>query len=191
MSFIEKLEELDRAILLAINGSHTQWLDVIMYQGTQRLIWVPLYLFIAYLMYRRYGWNVFKIIVFTVPLLILCADQTANLFKEGIERYRPCNNLEIKEMVHLVNGYCSSAYSFFSGHASNAFAIAIFTITMLRKNAYLVIGLLLWAAFGAYTRVYLGVHYPSDIVAGALVGGTYGYLFARLTKLAQRKFDLE
>lgn len=191
MSLISKIEELDRSVFLVLNGAHTEWLDPVIYFATQRWVWVPLYLFLLFQVYRKYGLKPLFLVVVCVALMILFADQTANLFKNSVQRYRPCNNLELEGMVHIVNGYCSSAFSFFSGHATNSFAIAVFSGMILAPGKKkLFIFLLLWAAFVAYTRVYLGVHYPADIVAGALCGTLYAVLFAGLFKLVGTKMKL-
>lgn len=183
------LEALDHSIFQLINGAHNEVLDFIMWHGTQRLTWVPLYLLLAYWIQRNYGWKPMIMVVIGVGLMITCADQTANLFKNTIQRYRPCNNLELMDTVHIVNGYCRESFSFFSGHATNSFAIALFATTMLWRTCKILGWLILWASFVAYTRVYLGVHFPSDVFVGALFGSLIGWVFAKVTLLTLKKLE--
>ena len=121
-------------------------------------------------------------------LMIAASDQTANVFKYGFQRYRPCHNLDLQGTIHLVKGICGGKYGFFSAHAANHFAIATFTTIFLSKK-YRKSGVILffWAAFVAYTRIYLGAHYPSDIFVGALFGVLYGSIFGSLVLLLNKK----
>jgi undecaprenyl-diphosphatase len=105
------------------------------------------------------------------------------LFKDVFERLRPCHNPEIAELVHIVNNKCGGQFGFVSSHATNTFGIATFLGLLLKsRNSKLALYLLLfWAAIVSYCRVFLGVHYALDIIGGAILGGTIGYLLYRLT----------
>lgn len=127
-----------------------------------------------------------------VVLLIFLSDQTSvKLFKEVFQRLRPCHNPEIVDLVHLVTR-CGGQYGFVSSHAANTFALAMFMGLILKKHIpYFLLGLLCWATIVSYSRVYVGVHYVSDIFVGALLGMLIGYLvFLGLKKLNQ-KFQLQ
>ena len=125
-----------------------------------------------------------------IAVLILMTDQTTNLFKNVLVcRYRPCHNLEYGHLVHLVGDHCGGKHGFFSGHSSNSFAIAMFVAQLLRGRKTMFF-ILLWAAIVAYSRVYNGVHYPSDIVAGAMAGMLFGYLCSKLYLISGKKLNL-
>ena len=171
---VESIKSLDERLFLLINGLHIDWMDPIMYQMSNKLFWLPLYLFLLYLIQRRYGWKNFAWFTLLVALTILFCDQISSTFlKQYFARYRPCNNLEIGPLVHKVYDRCGGGFSFVSGHATNYFGLSLLTALFL-KNRWASILLLFWAALIAYSRVYLGVHYPADVSCGALLGLTIG-----------------
>ena len=149
-------------------------MDPMIYWGTRSLVWIPLYLIILYLIIRNFRWETLWIILF-VALMILVSDQLSNLFKEWIGRLRPTHEPGLQG-VHTVNGYTGGMYGFYSAHGSNTMAIAVFLIFLL-KDRYKILSLFLflWALFMGYTRIYLGVHFPGDVVVGFMVGGLLGY----------------
>jgi len=177
------LEAWDKAAFLALNSLHAPWLDGFMYQASSTGVWIPFFLVLLYLLWRAYGKAMLWIIVI-LPLLILLCDQTASgLFKPLVKRLRPCNDPEIGHLVHIVNGYCAQSYGFFSSHASNSFGLATYLAFFFRGKSTL--GLwsgFVWAVLHSYTRIYLGVHYPGDIMAGAGVGVLYGWGCALLAQ---------
>ena len=127
-----------------------------------------------------------------VIALVASVDQTARAFKYGVGRQRPCSTLSSLGVTpHNVNGYCGKGNaSFYSAHASNSFAIAVFVGTLLipvvRRARFF---LLIWAAIVAYSRIYLGVHFPSDVTVGALTGILYGLLFVKAFKFVSAKYN--
>jgi undecaprenyl-diphosphatase len=140
--------------------------------------WTPLFLVIFYLLQKKLGWKNFGYyVVFTAVLILLC-DQTANLFKNSFQRLRPCNDDEIKGIIRIVKS--SSSFSFFSGHATNSMATAVFTYMILKKyykHSYL---LFLFPLIFAYSRIYLGLHFPTDILTGYVFGATFGFICYKL-----------
>ncbi len=113
-----------------------------------------------------------------VALLILVTDQATNLFKDGLERLRPCHEPVLKEMVRLVKPSCGGLYGYFSGHASNSFALAVFFSCIFGVKYIRLPFLLLFVAFlVAYSRIYIGVHYPLDVVSGMVFGSLVGMVF--------------
>lgn len=179
MSLLERIISLDRSAFLAINGMHAPWLDPIMVGLSEMLVWIPLYVILLYLVQRFYGW---KGLAWTVPLIagmIFCSDTgSVLLFKEPFQRLRPCHEPLLQGMVHLVDEHCGGRYGFVSSHASNHFAIAAFMGLMLRgRLSWAATALLLWAAVVAYSRIYLGAHYPGDVLAGAVYGASVGVIF--------------
>lgn len=178
---IDQLIEYDQALLRFLNGFHTPWLDPIMLFLTETLAWLPLYLFLLYLIikeYKKESW----IILLGVALTILLADQiTASIMKPYFARLRPSREPTLEGLIHLVQGYTGGRFGFASSHAANTFGAATFFYLLFRNTKRWIIWLFLWAAFMTYTRIYLGVHYPGDIVVGGIVGmicGWIGYKFS-------------
>lgn len=174
------LNELDHSVFLFLNGWHSPVIDLVMYWGTQKLVWFPLFLLMLYFTIRIYRLNTITIIlVFIITITI--SDQSANIAKSNVQRLRPSNDPRISEQVHVVNGYRGGQFGFYSSHASNTMAIAIFLILLLRSRYRWVAAVLLpWALFMSYTRVYLGVHYPGDLLTGMIAGAVIGWLGAQL-----------
>lgn len=172
---IEQLEKIDRSIFIALNGMNNEYMDSFMYLVSHKLFWVPFYLLLLFAIQRKYGWRRFGFFVLAIALTVTLSDQiSSSFFKPFFARYRPCNNLDLIDIVHTVRGKCGSGFSFVSGHATNFFAIATLASLTLGVRKYSMI-LLLWAALIAFSRVYLGVHYPADIAVGGLLGVLIGY----------------
>lgn len=177
---MEFLKHIDKELFLFLNGLHSSFLDPAMPFLTEFWLWIPLFLWWFYLLFKKFRNKVLIIILF-VAGLILFSDQGANLIKKSVKRYRPTYNTEIKDKVHVVNDYRGGQYGFISSHAANVFALAFFLFFLLKPTTKTVsLSLFLWAAFVSYTRIYLGVHYPFDILGGALLGSVLGIAFAKL-----------
>lgn len=172
---IEKLNELDTSLFLWLNGFHSPFWDKVMWFISGKVEWAPLYIaLLAYVIYK-YRWKSIWIFV-AIALLITLADQiSTEVFKKGIERLRPTHNSEIRDLVHIVNNYRGGMYGFVSSHAANSFAVAIF-FTLLLNKRWFTISIILWASIVSYSRIYLGVHYPGDILGGAILGILLAYL---------------
>jgi undecaprenyl-diphosphatase len=171
---MEWIEELDRSLFLLINGLHSQPMDEFMWFLSGKLGWIPFYLILLFFVIKKFGKQSW-IILLAVAVLIVLSDQTSvHLFKDLIKRYRPCHNLEIGELVHLVNNKCGGKYGFVSSHSANVFALA--TIIGLIFNRRALVLMFLWASLVAYSRIYLGVHYPLDVLGGAILGISLAYL---------------
>lgn len=177
---IEWLESVDRAIFIGLNGLHHPALDVIMVFISQKFTWIPLYAFLGFLAQRKLGWKGFGIFLLFAAITVTLTDQTSvKLFKNVFERYRPCHNLEIKHLVHIVDNHCGGKFGFVSSHAANHFGIAVFIAwTLFKSSPKIIASLLLWATVVCYSRIYLGVHYPADIAVGGLLGAAIGAVTA-------------
>ena len=172
------LESVDRDLFLFLNGLHSSFMDPVMYWISYKYTWFPLYLFFIFLFIRFYGKKGIVLTVVAFVLIAVVDATTTYMFKEVVQRLRPCHDPELGSMVHLVRDHCGGKYGFFSGHASNSFAIAVLTGLILRRHFPPALWLLLiWAAVISYSRVYLGVHFPGDILAGAAWGTLWGYVF--------------
>jgi undecaprenyl-diphosphatase len=166
---LEQLISWDKAVFLIFNGLGAPSLDGLMVFLSGKLEWIPLYGLLLFLLFRKYKSKGFYILFFVV-LLIVASDQiSVQLFKNVFERLRPCHEPSLEGLVHLVNNKCGGKFGFVSSHATNTFALAIF-MGFILKNRPIVIGLIIWAAIVSYSRVYLGVHYPLDVLGGAVLG---------------------
>jgi undecaprenyl-diphosphatase len=171
MYFIEKIEQFDVSLFLWLNKFHSPFFDVLFEWITYKFTWIPLYVFFLYLIIKKYGKQSVWYIVGAVLAVALADQISVHFFKEVLQRYRPCHNLEIKQMVHLINNHCGGKYGFVSSHAANTFAIATYMLLVLPfLNKLSKYTLVFWAALVSYSRIYVGVHYPADIVVGGLLG---------------------
>ena len=172
---LSTLIDLDTQLFLFLNGLHNEAFDSIMAWISGKTTWWPFYLLLLlYLGWTR-RWQLIPIIFF-IALVVTLADQTSvHLFKEVFERLRPCHEPALKEAVHIVNGRCGGMYGFVSSHAANTFAVAMLLLLIQRKRWFTAL-MLTWAAIVSYSRIYLGVHYPGDVLGGAVLGVLCGLL---------------
>jgi undecaprenyl-diphosphatase len=171
--------EFDRNISLAINSFHSEWADFVMYWLSDKIIWIPLYLFLIGLLVYKYKKSVW-IWVIALALIILIADQSCNIFKMTFERFRPCQDASMQPHLHLLDGICHGKYGFTSSHAANSFAIATFvSLTLGRYFKVLKWIMFVWAAVIAYSRVYLAAHFFGDVVCGALLGAIIAFAIVK------------
>ncbi len=162
---------LDEQLLLWCNGLHTPRLDSVMMTITGKWIWIPLYALLVGLLFRRCGWRRTLILLVGVALLITLADQIcATWIRPAVARMRPCDpDNPLSALVHTVNGYAPGSYSFPSCHAANTFALAMY-LSLAMRNRGITLFMFVWASVVSYSRLYLGVHHPGDILIGALIG---------------------
>jgi len=161
---------LDQQLFLFLNSLHAAWLDPIMIAVSGKLTWIPLYLLIVYLVYRNQQWRGLLWFVVCAGLVVLLADRISVLaFKDIFQRLRPCHEASIADYVYLPSGHKGGLYGFVSSHAANTFGIAVLTALFLQKR-WATLLLLIWALWVSYSRIYMGVHYPGDVLCGAILG---------------------
>jgi undecaprenyl-diphosphatase len=176
----EAILNFDEQLFLYLNGMHNSMLDSLMWLASDKLIWIPLYLFFLWIIYRQERKN-FWLVLLVIICMVVVSDQSANLFKNNVMRLRPTNDPSIRDLVLTVNGYTGGQYGFYSGHASNSFVVAVFVVGLIRHGRkYLVPLCFGYALMVSYSRIYLGVHYPGDVLAGAIAGSLIALLFVRI-----------
>ena len=177
MRFIDTISQWDIDLLLALNGSESLYLDGIMWTITRTSTWLLLFGALFYIVIRNTKLKQSLVIFILVALLITVADQVASgICKPLFQRFRPTHDPIVGPMIDIVNGYRGGKYGFFSSHASNTFVGATF-FALLFRNVRVSFLLFIWATLCTYSRLYLGVHYPTDILTGLTFGILSGYVF--------------
>lgn len=175
------LLNLDERLLIYINHLGAPFMDRLWLYLTRMESWLSLYMLLVLLFYHLWGWKKAFVIVCFIGALILCADQSANLFKHLFKRYRPCHEPMLVGKIRLIQGMCGGPYGFFSAHSANHFALAVFLGKLFHRfGRHLSIILVLWALMVAYSRVYLAAHYPLDVFMGMFVGIALGHFFGQM-----------
>jgi undecaprenyl-diphosphatase len=165
---MEKLLEIDQAIFLFLNGLNHSGLDPVMSFFSEKWVWLPLYAILLGILIYKYRFKALWVVL-ALALSIVVADRgTSGLMKPGFERLRPCHEPSLIDSIHLVDG-CGGKYGFPSSHAANTFALAAFFYFLFAGNKWRYT-LIAWAVIVTYSRIYLGVHYPLDVIAGAIFG---------------------
>lgn len=167
---VERILPLERDLFFALNGSDSLFLDQMMWTISGRFVWIPLFLFILFLFfYKTPRKEAFLVTFFFILLFVLSDQVSSSLFKPLFERFRPTHHPDFSELVDIVNGYRGGKYGFISGHATNSFGLAVF-LSLVFKHRSVTFFALFWAILNSYTRIYLGVHFISDILAGMIAG---------------------
>ena len=179
------LERLDQNLLLFLNSLNSPFWDQVMYSISGTVIWIPLYLAILVAFGVKYK-RKFLVLILMIIIAITLSDQSSVLFKNSFQRLRPCHEPALEGLVHIVKGRCGGSFGFVSSHASNAFTAAIFSLLLIRKR-WFTYSMIFWALLVGYSRVYLGVHYPGDVICGSLVGVIIGWGVYKFYELGDRK----
>lgn len=175
--FISLLSEADRMILLAANSLHTPTLDSLMWEISRKWTWVPLYILLSAFVFRKYNTAGGIVCLLIIAAMITATDQTcAGIIRPVVCRLRPSSpDNPLSSLLHLVNDYRGGRFGFPSCHAANTFALALF-LSLLFKNSPFTIAIISWSLLVSYSRLYLGVHYPSDILGGILIGALFAII---------------
>ena len=197
MTFLEKIDQLYKQLLLFLNGLHHPFMDDLMWYISLKYTWIPLYLGLIFLLYKLFGVRHFWKIVLGILVAVSLSDFFASgICKPFFERFRPSHSPEIENLVHILRDYRGGKYGFISSHASTTFSIAFIVFLALKRFSKLLwvkvlrYSSLFWAALVAYSRVYLGVHYVGDILAGATAGILIAWFIFWIYTLLEKRFSV-
>lgn len=186
---IDSLINKDIELLIYLNNLGSAKWDGFWLFFSNKYSAIPLYLLLLYVTYKQFGLKKAFVAVLFVVLFIITSDQTSNLFKYSFKRLRPCHHENISHLIRLVGNRCGGLYGYFSAHAANTMAIAVFFGLILKsKRNYLFSILIIWAMAVSYSRIYMGVHFPLDVVTGMLFGLIFGVLFYVFFNVFLKKF---
>ncbi len=174
----EKIINLDKKLLILINNLGDVKFDFFWISVTNPLFWIPFFLVLLFLIWKKLGTKQTLILLIFAAILVTFTDQTSNFFKHYFKRLRPCNDLTINELLRIIKP--SSSYSFFSGHSATSMGVTVFLFSLFRKNYNLLWLIFIWPILFAFSRMYLGLHFPTDVLCGYLCGCFYGFLFYKI-----------
>ena len=188
---LDHLLELDSRLFLYLNALGNNDFDFFWITMSKKSVNFICYSIILYIIYLKKGIKSSMFILISALFLILFSDQSSNFFKYYFERLRPCHDSDFIRLIRLPNNYCGGQYSFFSAHSSNSFALStFFGLIFFRFNKYLILLLFLFSSLIAYSRIYLGVHFPIDIIFGGFFGILAGWTFYKFSfYLFKKKFS--
>lgn len=187
MTLLDKIIRADQELFIYLNGLGTEKWDVFWMIITNQFSWIPLFLLFLFLIYKSYGWKRLFLFLVIIALLVTFSDQFVNFIKNYFERLRPNNDPSINKLIRIVKS--SADFSFVSGHATTSVAVSLFMYLTLKAHYKYTLLFFIWPLLFAYSRVYVGVHFPTDIFCGALLGTLIGSLFYLLSLKVLEKFE--
>lgn len=179
MDFLDQIIEFDKELIIYLNNWGSEPWDAFWMLVTNQFSWIPLFLLLFYFIFKSYGWKKGLVLVFVAAALVAFSDQFVNLIKNNVARLRPNNDPTVNELIRILKH--PRGFSFVSGHSTTSFAVTTFMILTLKKHYKHPYLLLIWPLLFAYSRIYVGVHFPIDIFIGMLVGIFIGISFYRLS----------
>lgn len=187
----EKIIPYEESLFFMINHAHSEFWDHVMWLYSETVIWIPLALLVIVTIVYKKNYVEYLLILLSIVLVFCLCDQlSSHIIKPLIARPRPTHYPEIMEHVRTLYGYTGGKYGFISGHAANSFGFAMFTALLFRNKFYSII-IFLWAAVVAYSRIYLGVHFFSDIIGGMITGILIGYLIYNIYLFLRKQFIIK
>jgi undecaprenyl-diphosphatase len=186
---LEKLIELDRDLFVYLNDMQSPFWDAVMIFASDKYVWVPFYLgVIAYVIWR-YKRQSIPMLLLAILTIALADSITSGIFKPYFSRLRPCHDASLSEVINIVAG-CGGKFGFMSSHAANAFGFAVFfNLILSDRYAIFKVILVVWAVVVSYSRIYLGVHFPGDVVGGAIVGSFAAYVCSLGYAIVLKKYS--
>jgi len=179
LSLLDKIIRFDKELMVQLNGLGTESWDQFWILATNQMSWIPLYLIFFYLIFSSLGWKKGLALVVLTAILITFSDQFTVFLKDSFERLRPNNDPSVNSMIRILKN--NKSFSFVSGHATTSMAVSLLMFLTLRKSFPYTGLFFIWPLIFAYSRIYIGVHFPMDVLCGALLGAGIGYLFYRLS----------
>lgn len=175
---LERIIEIDRDLFIFLNNFGSEPFDAFWLWITNQFAWIPVFMIILYLVFKNLGWRHALLIIFAIALLITLTDQTTNIIKNSFQRLRPGNNPDLIDLYRAVQN--RNSFSFISGHASNSMAVAFFLYKVMHPYLKYMGLIFIWPFIFAYSRIYLGLHYPLDIVSGYIYGIIMAFIMLRI-----------
>lgn len=187
LTFLEKFIQYDKDLFVFLNGLGTENWDSFWMTVTNQFSWIPLYLLFFYLIFKSLGWKKGIAVLFLTAVLVTFSDQLTVFIKNFFERLRPNRDPSINEFIRILKN--NKSFSFVSGHATTSTAVSLFMHLTLKKNYRFTILFFIWPVLFAYSRIYIGVHFPLDVTVGALLGMLIGFIFYKLSLRLISKMD--
>lgn len=184
---MKKIIALDKQLFVFLNNLGSTPYDNFWLIITKQLHWTPFFFLLAYFVYKKIGGKRLAILLLTIAVMLVFTDQVTNLVKDSVQRLRPCNDIEIKHLIRIIKS--SDTYSYFSGHASNSTASMTILFLILRRYYNYSYFIFAFPLIFAYSRIYLGLHFPLDILSGYIFGACSGILFYQIFKKIELKIN--
>ncbi len=181
----DKIIQLDKEALVYLNNLGTEQFDALWLGITNQFNWIPLFLIVIILVFKYFGWKRGGFIILAMIIMVAFSDQFTNFIKNTVQRLRPNNDPDIRPLLRILKS--PRGYSFMSGHATTSTVFSVFVILLLKDKFKYVYCILFFPMVFAYSRLYLGVHYPIDIFVGLCIGATLAFLYFKLVKLIESK----
>lgn len=187
MTFLNEIVQYDKECFVYLNALGNENWDSFWLLITNQLSWIPLYVLFLFLIFKTFGWKKGVVFILFTVLLVTFSDQFSNLIKNSVGRLRPNRDPSINEFIRILKN--NKSFSFVSGHATTSTTVTVFMYLTLRKYYKHTILFFIWPIFFAYSRIYIGVHFPLDIIFGALVGSLIGFIFYKISLKLLLKVD--